>query len=306
MDEFSRILIVDDERYNIKVLTDLLRENHKIMAAKTGEQALNAAQGPNPPDLILLDIMMPGLDGYEVCKRLKADSRTMHIPVIFVTALDALDDEAKGFEIGAVDYITKPFKPVIVKARVRTHIQLKRKTDLLDRMALLDGLTGIPNRRNFDVTFEKEIRRAARSKSFLSLILMDIDFFKKYNDHYGHVAGDSCLRQVAKAVEGVKKRGSDFAARYGGEEFVMILPGSDMEGAMQLAEDVRCAVAALNIQHTTSDVAEYVSLSLGVATILPNQKMLLVDLIKAADKALYQAKANGRNCVINSFNQIKK
>jgi diguanylate cyclase (GGDEF)-like protein len=306
MDEFSRILIVDDERYNIKVLTDLLREDHKIMAAKTGEQALKAARGPNPPDLILLDIMMPGLDGYEVCKRLKADSRTMHIPVIFVTALDALDDEAKGFEIGAVDYITKPFKPVIVKARVRTHIQLKRKTDLLDRMALLDGLTEIPNRRSFDVTLEKEISRAARSKSFLSLILMDIDFFKKYNDHYGHVAGDSCLRQVARAVEGVKKRASDFVARYGGEEFVMILPGSDMKGAMQLAEGVRCAVAALNIQHITSDVAAYVSLSLGVATILPDRKMSSVDLIEAADKALYQAKANGRNCVIPLFSQIKK
>jgi len=131
MDEFSRILIVDDERYNIKVLTDLLREDYKIMAAKTGEQALNAAQGANPPDLILLDIMMPGLDGYEVCKRLKADSRTMHIPVIFVTALDALDDEAKGFETGAVDYITKPFKPVIVKARVRTHLALKKMRENL-------------------------------------------------------------------------------------------------------------------------------------------------------------------------------
>lgn len=126
MDELSRILIVDDERYNIKVLTDLLREDHKIMAAKTGEQALNAARGPNLPDLILLDIMMPGLDGYEVCKRLKADSRTAHIPVIFVTALEASDDEAKGFEVGAVDYIIKPFKPVIVKARVKTHLALKK------------------------------------------------------------------------------------------------------------------------------------------------------------------------------------
>jgi len=306
MDELSRILIVDDERYNIKVLTSFLRQDYKIMAAKTGEQALNAAQGINPPDLILLDIMMPGLDGYEVCKKLKADSRTMHIPVIFVTALDASDDEAKGFEIGAVDYITKPFKPVIVKARVRTHIQLKRKTDLLDRMALLDGLTEIPNRRNFDVTLEKETKRATRNKSFLSLILMDIDFFKKYNDHYGHVAGDSCLRQVAKTVEGVKKRASDFAARYGGEEFAMILPGTDIKGAMQIAENVRSAVVALNIQHTTSDVAEYVSLSLGVATILPDQEMSSIELIKLADASLYQAKANGRNCVITSFTQIKK
>lgn len=295
MDEASRILIVDDERYNIKVLADFLRADYKIMAAKTGEQALKAAQGPNPPDLILLDIMMPKIDGYEVCKRLKADSRTMHIPVIFVTAMAASDDEAKGFELGAVDYITKPFKPVIVKARIRTHIQLKRKTDLLDRMALLDGLTEIPNRRCFDITLKKEIRRAARNGSFLSLVLMDIDFFKKYNDQYGHVAGDVCLRRVAKAVEGVLNRASDCVARYGGEEFAMILPGSDMQGAMHIAEEVRCAVAELNIQHAGSDVAEYVSLSLGVVTISDDQKMSPLELIKAADASLYQAKENGRN-----------
>ena len=130
MNELSRILIVDDERHNIKVLTELLRDDYKIMAAKTGEQALNAVQGPNPPDLILLDIMMPGIDGYEVCRKLKADGHSMHIPVIFVSALDASDDESHGFELGAVDYITKPFKPLIVKARVRTHIQLKQKSDL--------------------------------------------------------------------------------------------------------------------------------------------------------------------------------
>lgn len=267
MDEFSRILIVDDERYNIRVLTDLLREDYKIMAAKDGEAAFKAAQGPNPPDLVLLDIMMPGLDGYDVCKKLKADSRTMHIPVIFVTALDASDDEAKGFELGAVDYITKPFKPVIVKARVRTHIQLKRKTDLLDRMASIDGLTEIPNRRHFDVTLERELRRVARSGSFLSLILSDIDYFKKYNDYYGHAGGDACLRRVAKAVEGCIKRASDCIARYGGEEFAIILPETDTEGAMSIAEEVRLSVAALNIQHEASDVSDHVSLSLGVATV---------------------------------------
>ncbi|MDL1963170.1 MAG: response regulator [Deltaproteobacteria bacterium] len=302
MNEASRILIVDDERYNIKVLTDFLREDHKIMAAKTGDQALKAAQGPNPPDLILLDIMMPGIDGYEVCKRLKADSRTMHIPVIFVTAMDASDDEAKGFELGAVDYITKPFKPVIVKARIRTHIQLKLKTDLLDRIALLDGLTEISNRRCFDVTLEKEIRRAARDGSFLSLVLMDIDFFKKYNDRYGHVAGDACLQRVAKALERVLKRASDCAARYGGEEFAMILPGTDMESAIHIAEEVRRTVAALNIQHAGSDVAEHVSLSLGVATVSADQKMSPLELIEAADASLYQAKENGRNRTIASPN----
>ena len=297
MDEAGRILIVDDERYNIQVLTDFLREEYKIMAAKTGEQALAAVHGPSPPDLILLDIMMPGMDGYEVCKQLKAESQTMHIPVIFVTALDASDDEAKGFEMGAVDYITKPFKPVIVKARVRTHIQLKHKTDLLDRMALLDGLTEIPNRRCFDTTLKQEISRVARNGLFLSLILMDIDYFKRYNDHYGHASGDVCLRKVAKALKGVIKRASDFVARYGGEEFVMILPGTDREGAMHVAEEVRRAVAGLTIQHADSDVAEYVTLSLGVATILGDQHVSPVTLIEQADISLYQAKGGGRNRV---------
>jgi len=300
MDEAGRILIVDDERYNIKVLTDLLREDHKIMAAKSGEQALKAAQRSHPPDLILLDIMMPGMDGYEVCRRLKADSRTMHIPVIFVTALDAAEDESKGLEMGAVDYITKPFNPVIVKARVRIHIQLKRKTDLLDRIASIDGLTEIPNRRGFDATLEKEIRRAARDGSLLSLIMMDIDLFKAYNDLYGHAAGDACLRRVAKAVAADLKRGSDFAARYGGEEFAIILPGTGMAGAMRIAEAVRRAVAALNIPHAASDVAAHVSLSLGVATASVDQKTSPVDLITAADAALYQAKKSGRNRVTAS------
>ncbi len=297
MDEFSRILIVDDERHNIKVLSELLREEHKIMAAKSGEKALNAIHGPNPPDLILLDVMMPGLTGYELCRRLKADPRTMHIPVIFVTALDAADDEAKGFELGAVDYISKPFKPVIVKARVRTHIHLKRKTDLLDRMASIDGLTEIPNRRNFDITLEKELRRVARSGAFLSLILSDIDFFKKYNDYYGHAQGDTCLRRVAKALADCAMRAADFPARYGGEEFAVILPETDINGAITMAEKIRTTVAALNISHAASTVADHVSLSLGVATVSGSQNISPADLITAADGFLYKAKESGRNTV---------
>jgi diguanylate cyclase (GGDEF)-like protein len=297
MDETASILIVDDERHNIQVLTEFLRDEYRIMAAKAGEQALKAALGPNQPDLILLDIVMPGMDGYEVCRQLKAESHTMHIPVIFVTALDASDDEAKGFEVGAVDYITKPFKPILVKARVRTHIQLKQKTDLLDRMALLDGLTEIPNRRCFDTTLSQEICRAARNESFLSLILMDIDFFKKYNDRYGHAAGDACLKRVAKTLKDVTKRCTDFVGRYGGEEFVMILPGTDLEGAFYLAEEARQAVARLDIQHFASEVALHVSLSLGVATVLGDRHIQPVDLIQKADAALYQAKMRGRNRV---------
>jgi len=297
MDESSRILIVDDERHNIKVLADFLRDEHRIMAAKSGKQAIEAVQGPNLPDLILLDIMMPGMDGYDVCRQLKADPRTMHIPVIFITALDASDDEARGFDVGAVDYIAKPFKPVIVKARVRTHIQLKRKTDLLERLALLDGLTEIPNRRCFDVTLEKELRRKKRDGSLLSLVILDIDYFKKYNDTYGHAAGDTCLRQVAGAMKECIKRGSDFAARYGGEEFAIILPGTDGNGAMTIAEKVRHSVAALDIRHAASDVAGHVTVSLGVATVFEDRDVSPVDLINAADAALYQAKEMGRNRV---------
>jgi diguanylate cyclase (GGDEF)-like protein len=300
MDKFSRILIVDDERHNIKVLTELLREEYKIMAAKTGEQALKAVQGPNPPDLILLDIMMPGIDGYEVCRRLKADSLSMHIPVIFVSALDASDDESHGFELGAVDYITKPFKPVVVKARVKTHIQLKQKSDLLERMASIDGLTDIPNRRNFDDTLERELRKATRNGSLLSLILMDIDFFKKHNDYYGHAEGDDCLRRVAKTVDACMKRASDFAARYGGEEFAVILPETDTDGAVHVAEKIRIRVAQLNISHAASDVADHVSISLGVATVSGSQDSSPVDIIKAADTFLYKAKETGRNRVVSS------
>jgi len=300
MDKSGRILIVDDERYNIKVLAEVLRNDYKIIAAKTGEQALAVVQGPTPPDLILLDIMMPEMDGYEVCQRLKNDSRSMHIPVIFISALDASDDECRGFELGAVDYITKPVKPVIVKARVRTHIQLKQKSDLLERMASIDGLTEIPNRRKFDDTLKRELRRSARKKSPLSLILMDIDFFKKFNDSYGHAEGDDCLRRVAKALSRCMQRASDFVARYGGEEFAAILPDTDNSGAVQMAGKIRLAVAHLNIEHTASTVADHVSISLGVATIAVDPNSSPVALIKTADKSLYKAKENGRNRVVSS------
>ncbi len=300
MEKAGRILIVDDERNNILVLSDFLKKDYEVMTAQSGEEALKAANGPQLPDLILLDIMMPGIDGYEVCRRLKADSRTMHIPVIFVTALDEIDDEAKGFDSGAVDYITKPLNPLIVKARVKAHLQLKQKTDLFNRMASIDALTEIANRRGFDMTLEKEIRRAAREGAFLSLILMDIDFFKKFNDLYGHAAGDECLKKVAKAVAGVVRRASDFVARYGGEEFAMILPGTDSKGAIHVAEVVRRAVVELNISHADSDIAEHVSLSLGVATVSADKTTRPIDLFNSADASLYQAKDKGRNRVCSS------
>lgn len=298
MDKFNRILIVDDERQNIKILTEFLRDDYKIMAAKDGETAIRALEKSTLPDLILLDIIMPGLNGYEVIKRLKSDERTRGIPVIFITALDATDDESLGFEMGAVDYITKPFKPVIVKARVKTHMQLKQKTDLLDRLALFDGLTQIPNRRNFDSILEKEMRKTARNNSLISLLLMDIDYFKNFNDTYGHIEGDTCLKRVARALEQVAARPGDFVARYGGEEFAMILPETDLRGALHIAEQAQAAVAQLHIPHDSSRVCREVSISVGVATKANGAAYPPTAFIEKADAALYRAKANGRNCVI--------
>ena len=299
MEKSGKILIIDDEKQNIKILTEFLREDYQIMAARNGENAFEIMEKEEKtlPDLVLLDILMPGMDGYEVIRRIKSNDRTKYLPVIFITALDATDDESRGFKLGAVDYITKPFKPEIVKARVRTHIQLKRKTDLLDRLASLDGLTQIPNRRKFDEILEKEVRILSRRRSNLSLILMDIDYFKAFNDNYGHMAGDECLRKVAKALADVAKRAGDFVARYGGEEFAMILPETDGKGAIQKAEQARCTVQELAIPHAFSDVSDRLSISLGLAAVSLGyeQGQTPKMLVELADKALYQAKEKGRN-----------
>jgi diguanylate cyclase (GGDEF)-like protein len=277
-----------------------LKQEYELLTAQSGEEALKVANGSLLPDLILLDIMMPDIDGYEVCRRLKNENRTMHIPIIFVTALDAIHDEAKGFDLGAVDYITKPLNPLIIKARVKTHLQLKRKTDFFDRLASIDALTEIANRRGFDMTLDKEIRRTARDGAFISLILMDIDFFKKFNDSYGHAAGDECLKKVAEALVGVVKRASDFVARYGGEEFAIILPATDSKGAIHIAEKVRRKVAELNIRHGNSDIADHITLSLGVATVAADKSTRPIDLFNSADASLYLAKNTGRNRVCRS------
>lgn len=300
MEASGRILIVDDERHNIEILTDLLKNDYKIMAAETGEQALRAIRGDHQPDLILLDITMPciaGIDGYEICKRLTDDSRSLDIPVICVTAPDAFDDDnkARGLGLNAVDYITKPFKPVIVKARVKTHIQLKRKIALLDRLVLLDDVTGIPNQRSFDITLGKEVRRASRNGSFISLILLEIDFFRPYKDVYGDIAGDECLRRVAKVMKSVLKRNADFIARCEGGRFAVILPETGMAGGMVVAEEMCHAVAAMNVPHAASKTTGHVSISLGVTTGSPAQSKLPVELMEAADASLRQARERGGN-----------
>jgi len=291
------ILLVDDVLTNVIGLVRILKDTYRLQTATNGTDALQLAHAPEKPDLILLDVMMPDLDGYEVCRRLKSNPATKNIPVIFVTARSEVSDQEHGFNLGAVDYITKPFELPIVRARVRNHISLKQKTELLESLAMLDGLTNIPNRRRFDEVLATEWRRSLRNASPISLLMIDVDNFKTYNDHYGHGAGDECLRRVAQALKSALMRPADFVARYGGEEFVVVLPENDEEGARQTAERIRLVVWNLSIPHAHSQTADRVTISIGCATEIPCHSGIPDVLAKRSDQSLYQAKQGGRNCV---------
>ncbi|MEA1968680.1 MAG: diguanylate cyclase [Thermodesulfobacteriota bacterium] len=292
------LLIVDDSPDNISFLMEILKDEYKLTAATSGEQALAMlASMRKLPDLILLDILMPGMDGYKVCKTLKNSDRTCNIPVIFITASTEVADEAMGFSLGAVDFISKPYHPLIIKARIKTHINLKIKTDMLEQLASLDGLTNIANRRKFDETLKNEWQRAVRHHFSLSLIMIDVDQFKKYNDNYGHAAGDICLQKIAAVLqECVKRPYYDLVARYGGEEFVVILPDVGINGGTQIALSIKNRVEALKIPLEYSTTNKYLTISLGLATIRPHKGIQSgMELVEAADKLMYQAKQAGGN-----------
>ena len=289
-----RILVIDDEPSNIDLLADIFSSTYEVLTAEEGMGGLEIAV-TSMPDLILLDVMMPGIDGYEVCRRLKAEPLTSAIPVIFVTGLGDDASETHGLELGAVDFVTKPICPATVRVRVGNHIALKLAQDQLTRMATTDGLTGLANRRRFDEVLEMEYSRHTRSGDDLSLILMDVDHFKLFNDTYGHVAGDDCLRQVAKAIGGSVIRVTDIAARYGGEEFACILPMTNQEGAVAIAEKVRQSVSQLSIPHSHSSAADHVTVSLGVVTTKCISGRSAMNIVALADEQLYAAKQSGRN-----------
>ena len=291
------ILIVDDAKENINVLAELLRPDFKIRAATNGEKALEIAFSDDPPDLILLDIMMPGIDGYEVCKRLKESTQTKNISIIFVSGKVSEEDIIYGFNLGAVDYITKPFSSVIVKARVGMHAELKRYRDYLEDISYLDGLTGISNRRKFDEYLHSTWNMAIRVTMPVSMILLDIDLFKQYNDNYGHQEGDTCLIQIAQTLSRNIVRKTDLLARYGGEEFVCILPNTNIDSAFIIAENLRLSVVSLQIPHDCSPTDKIVTISAGVASNFPSKNTSFTSLIKSADDALYRSKATGRNKV---------
>lgn len=294
----AKVLVVDDQPANIQILAEALQSQYDVRVAINGEKALRIAHENDKPDLILLDVMMPDMDGFEVCRRLKNDTATQHIPVIFVTAKDNAADEELGLNIGAVDYVGKPFSIPVVRARVRNHILLKQRADLLEELASIDPLTHLPNRRLFETTVQDEWKRAQREGTTLSILLADIDYFKNYNDHYGHGAGDICLQRVAHAMQTGQSRPGDMVARFGGEEFIVILPNTDCEGAKVAAERLRNRVKALQIPHAHSSAANIVSISVGCATCRPSiEDIDATALINAADAQLYKAKEQGRNRV---------
>lgn len=297
MTDKQRIMVVDDERLNRKLLSELLEEHYDIIVAKNGPQALQRVEASPDIDLILLDVMMPDMNGHEVLRRLKSNDATKEIPVIFITALNSTGDEEDGLALGAADYITKPFHPSIVKLRVGNHLRFVHQRKLLETLAGKDGLTEIDNRRRFDEVLEKEWRRSGRNGLPLSLAMIDVDYFKPFNDHYGHAHGDHALRSVASVLTWQLHRPADMAARYGGEEFILLFPDTDAEGAMVLAEKARSAMEALAIPHAQSAAAPHVTISIGGATMVGSEGSPRT-LVEAADCTLYQAKAQGRNRVL--------
>lgn len=293
-----KLLVVDDQPINIQVMYQAFAGDYQVFMATGGAQALTICQD-NPPDLILLDVVMPDMDGFEVCRQLKAKESTRHIPVIFVTAHTDPAQETHGLSLGAVDFIAKPINPAVVRARVKTHLTLKFQSDLLRKLVFLDGLTGVFNRRYFDQQLGTEWARAARGSSSLSVILLDVDFFKAFNDRYGHQAGDECLRTIAGTLKSALKRPADLVARYGGEEFACILPDTAFDDAVSLAAVLESTVRALHIPHESSDVAQWVTISLGVASSdgTSGAQEGALPLLKLADAQLYQAKQTGRGRV---------
>ena len=293
----QKILIADDEHLNRRTLADSLRHDYTVILAKNGHQALERTR-VHAPDLILLDIVMPGQSGYDVLRQLKDNSTTKDIPVIFISALDSEQEEEKGLLLGATDYISKPFRQSLVKARIANHMQMVRQRKLLEVLVNLDGLTNIANRRCFEETLQTEWARARRSRLPISVAMVDVDHFKEYNDHYGHGEGDKALRQVADTLSNSLKRPSDQVARYGGEEFVVLMPDTDSDGALSLMEHLRQTVENLAIAHSPSPTQDVLTISIGGATVLPDGQETPGELLHQADAALYRAKSQGRNRVI--------
>ncbi len=285
------ILIVDDAAENIQMMASCLKDAYHLKVASDGQKCLQICEQTPPPDLVLLDINMPGMDGYEVCRKLKSADSTKDIAVIFVTGMNSDEDEEKGLAIGAVDYITKPVRPAIVRARVKNQIVIKRQTDELTHMALFDQLTGLYNRHYMMASFSQKISRCHRHHTPLCLAMVDLDYFKKVNDEYGHYVGDVVLKEVSNHFRNACRQ-EDVVARMGGEEFAMIFDQCELDKAYEKCERLREVISEIDFN------GPRITISIGLAELYPKESF--EDLLKRADNACYQAKGKGRNNVMVS------
>ena len=304
----SKILIIDDEKANIIALSHMLGSEYEIFVSKNGQKGIEHAQ-THLPDLILLDIIMPDMDGYDVMLKIKSMPEIRDIPVIFITGLTNNANEEKGLAMGAADYITKPFQPLIVKLRVENQLKMLRQLKAIERLSMIDQLTGLHNRRSFEARFCAEWGRARREQNAISILMIDVDRFKLYNDTHGHQQGDVVLQEFAKVFDETLKRTSDFCARWGGEEFVALLPATDVQGAIRVAENLRQNVEEMIIPSLYREPdAEWngskVTVSIGVNTWIHGDNFTADEFISGADTALYSAKDAGRNKVCH-FNDNK-
>ena len=292
------ILIIDDDPIQLMVLGHILFPQYDVKMAKNGEIGLKLAKAHNI-DLILLDLVMQGMSGFDVLALLKESDETKNIPVIFVTGSISNEDEAKCLALGAVDYIRKPFTEVVVSLRVKIHLQLIAQMRTIENLSLTDGLTGISNRRSFDQMIKSTWNHTRRAHESLSVLMLDIDKFKQFNDKYGHLNGDSCLKTVATTIQTSLDRKSDNVYRWGGEEFAVILPYTSIDGAILIAERIRENIAATPIELDNNETV-YITISIGAGSIAPaheDSDSALIDFWTNLDKALYRAKENGRNRV---------
>jgi len=292
------ILIVDDDEINVEALERMLSYEYTVYTANDGFNAVKMAE-ERLPDLILLDIEMPGMDGYAVITKLKSTPETQKIPVIFITGLDCDDSEEKGLNLGAADYITKPFSFANVKLRVKKQIETLDQLRSIEKLSMIDQLTGLPNRRGLETRMHSEWARAQREHTPFSVLFLDIDRFKQYNDSYGHPQGDVLLKCLAKVFTETLKRPGDFAARWGGEEFLVLLPNTDLNGALEVAEHIRKNVEDVCVP-CSDEAAAKITISIGVNTHVYGQDNTVDSLVAGADKALYIAKGSGRNKICHT------
>ncbi|MCM1149408.1 MAG: diguanylate cyclase [Butyricicoccus sp.] len=292
----EKILIIDDSPVQAEFLCSILNKDYELTACQTSREGLEQAK-TGEYSLILLDVIMPEMDGFTVLRELKSSDVMKYTPVILITSLADVQYEERGLLLGAVDYVTKPFSPVIIKARVNTHIQLHRYQTRFRKQAMVDELTGVFNRRYYDEESVSRWREAARFTLPFSVCMFDIDKFKIYNDTFGHPAGDEVISRVARVASTYFRRATDIFARYGGEEFVAVSMGNDARSTFEFMRSVRQAVEELHIPHDPA-VGPYVTISAGGVTVLPREGESPASCLKLADDMLYEAKRLGRNMVV--------